>query len=212
MAMFQVEVLQQEDFSEDMKNMISRSDFRLINAIAAVMFLVVSATGAHAAEIKIGSVNMQTIINESDMGIDAIKEMKAKIEKENKILKGKQTAYKKLEQDLEQQRMMSRPEVLEEKEQELLRMKREVELYKQDTRRSIQRHQARVTSDIVKKVKAVVKGYAKANGYSLILEGSEGPAKMGGFIVYASKEVDLTNTITKLFNKKYKAGELDKKQ
>ncbi len=194
-----------------MKNTISRSNFRLINTIAAVMFLMASATGAYAAEMKIGSVNLQILINESDMGLDAIKKMKANIERENNILKGKQKAYKKLEQDLEQQRMMSRPEVLEEKEQELLRKKREIELYKQDTRRTIQRHQARVTSGIVKKVKAVIVDYAKANGYSLILEGSEGPAKMGGFIIYASEKVDLTNTILKLFNEKYKAGELDKK-
>jgi len=167
---------------------------------------------ADAAEIKIGSVNIQTVLSNSDAGKKAVDKLKASMEKEAKILKSKQEAFKRLEQDFEQQRMVSRPEVLEEKERELLKMKRDLEAYGQDTRRMFQRSQTRVTNKIMIEIRKIIKDYAKKNSYTMIVEDSDTPTPYGGFVIYVDDAADVTPSIIKIYNQQFKASASSEKK
>ncbi len=181
--------------------------------LASIIFTSFCAVSPAAAGPKIGSVSIQTIINDSEAGRDALEKLKAKMEKESKILKSKQEALRSLEKDFEQQRLVSRPEALEDKERELIKMKREIELYNQDTRRIFQRSQTRMTNRILAEVKKIIKDYAIKNNYTIIVENSEGPTAFGGFVVYVDQTLDITPAILMIYNEQYKSeSSKDKKE
>lgn len=187
--------------------------YRFVFVMIATSLAFTTFSTADAAEIKIGSVDIQAVLNESESGKEAVDKIKAAMERESEILQSKQEAFKRLEHDFEQQRLVSRPEVLEEKERELIKMKRDLEAYSQDTARMFQRTQKRVTNKIMAEIKAIIKDYAKKNKYTLMVENSETPTPFGGFVIYVDKTADITPAIIKIYNDQYKAGiSSDKKE
>ena len=84
----------------------------LIMAVAASMM----AAQAQAAELKIATVKIQVIINESAAGKEAVAKLKAMMDEEGRKMQEKQKDLKKLESEYDQQKLIARPEVAEEKE------------------------------------------------------------------------------------------------
>ncbi|VAX17985.1 hypothetical protein MNBD_NITROSPINAE04-132 [hydrothermal vent metagenome] len=185
---------------------------RIVLIMIAISLAFAVFTKAEAAEIKIGSVNIQSVLNSSEAGKYAVEKLKASMEKEAGVLKSKQEAFKRLEKDFEQQRMVSRPEALEEQERELLKMKRDLEAYSQDTRRMFQRSQTRVTNKIMVEIRQIIKGYAKKNNYTMIVEDSDTPTPYGGFVIYVDDASDITPAIIKIYNDQFKASVSSKKK
>lgn len=185
---------------------------KLILVLPAFMLVALAAVPAPAVELKIGSVDMQAVFNKCMAGQDALENLKNLAERETKEFQSKQEAFQKLEKEFERQRFASRPEALEEKERELLMAKRELEFFKEDTNRSMKRVRARLTAKIIKDLKNVVADYAKKNGYTLILETSEGLMASSGVVLYSDDSIDLTKTIVKLYDEQYKASKGGAKQ
>jgi len=192
---------------------MKKATLKTMVALAALAALTAfMAPGAGAAELKLGAVSMQRVINESEAGKAAIGELKALAENEQQKFQTKQENFKTLEKDFEQQRLVSRPEVLQEKEQELMRLKREIDLLREDTRMAIQRTQARLTARIIKEAREIITDYAKKNHYTIVLEASEGPPPMGGMVLYADQGVDLTAAVIKVYDDQFKSGAAGKKK
>lgn len=185
--------------------------YRLALILLATSITFTPVITADAAEVKIGAVNIQSVLNDSEAGIQAIEKLKVKMEKESRILKAKQDVYKKLAQDFEQQRLVSRPEVLEEKERDLIKIKRELEAYGQDTRRMFQQSQKRMTGKIMTDIRVIIKDYAKKNNYTMMVENSDTPTPFGGFVIYVDDAADITSAIIKIYNEQYKANASSKK-
>jgi len=99
----------------------------------AATIAVSSAGGVALASdaVKIGGINLQYILDNTMAGKEALAKLKARAEKETIILQKKQDAVKHLGSELQQQRMMMRESTLAEKESNLRRMKRELELFQQ---------------------------------------------------------------------------------
>ena len=171
-----------------------------------VAVLMVTAPIATAADSKIGVVSMQTVINDSQAGKDAIIKLKKKAESEKVKLDGMGKEYKSLQDNYDQKKLFSRPEVLEQMEEDLLTKKREIELYRDDTRNRLQRSQARITGEVIKQGKKTISEYAQKNNFTLVVEKSEGMSAMAGLVLYADESIDLTKTVIKLFDEQYKAG------
>ncbi len=186
-------------------------NFNFYVMAALLAGLIAAAPGSATAENKIGVVSMQTVINDSQAGKDAIVELQKKAEGEKAKLEIKAKEFKTLQENYEQKKLFSRPEVLEKMEQEIINKKREIELYQEDTRRSLQRSQARITGEVIKNAKEIISEYAKQNGFTLIVERSEGISAMAGLVLYANESIDLTKTVIELFNDEYKASRAGKK-
>jgi len=172
-------------------------------AMLAAVFLFVAPASAH---VKIGGVNLQAILDGSDAGKKALDELKAKAEKERAILQEKQENVKKMEKEIEQQRLMLSQTALMDKSRKLRHLKREFELYKEDTQQILQGEQAQVMRKLLGEVMVVIKEYGEKNGYTMIFEKGEAANAMGGFVLYMDKSVDLTSEIIKIYNEKQGAG------
>ena len=180
------------------------------SAVFVIMFAITmnKETRAQDTALKLAVVNMQTILNKSEAGVAAVKMLKALAEKETKALQEKQKALKKLETEFEKQRIVSKPAVLEKKEREIIRARRELELSKEDTRRNVQRTQARETQRVVNEVRKLLAEYAKINGYTMVLEKNDNASPIGSAVLFADPTLDITADIVQLYNKQYRQGSL----
>lgn len=168
-----------------------------------------SGTAASASEVKatkIGTVNIQVILDGSEAGKKALTELKSRAEKEKENLEKKLEAVKKLEKEIESQRLVAKEGALNEKEQELKRLRRDLDATKEDTQTSFQKMQAQIMRKLVGDANRIIKEYAKKNGYTLVLEKGDSPNMMGGFVIYADDAVDISAAIVKMYDEEQKAG------
>ncbi len=197
-------ILQLEELFKSMKKIMA------VTAVLVIMFAITmnKETRAQDTALKLAVVNMKTILNKSEAGVAAVKMLKALAEKETKALQEKQKALKKLETEFEKQRIVSKPAVLEKKEREIIRARRELELSKEDTRRNVQRTQARETQRVVNEVRKLLAEYAKINGYTMVLEKNDNASPIGSAVLFADPTLDITADIVQLYNKQYRQGSL----
>lgn len=179
---------------------------------AAATFLMIliagPGTAADASEVKtkIGTVNIQGVLDNSEAGKKALADLKSKAEKEKENLEKKLEAVKKLEKEIESQRLVAKEGALSEKEQELKRLRRDLEATKEDSQTSFQKLQAQIMRKLVGDVTRIIREYAKKNGYTMVLEKGESPNMIAGFVLYADEAVDISSAIVKVYDEEQKAG------
>jgi outer membrane protein len=166
----------------------------------------VKSADASEVKAKIGTVNMQVILDGSEAGKKALAELKTKAEKEKENLEKKLEAVKKLEKEIESQRMVAKEGALSEKEQELKRLRRDLEAAKEDTQTSFQKMQAQIMRKLVGDANRIIKDYAKKSGYTVVLEKGDSSNMAGGFVIYADDAVDISSAIVKAYDEEYKAS------
>lgn len=179
-------------------------------AVAATCAITLAGTGSAAdasdVKVKIGTVNIQVILDNSEAGKKALAELKAKAEKEKDNLEKKLEAVKKLEKEIEGQRLVAKEGALNEKEQELKRLRRDLEATKEDTQSGFQKMQAQIMRKLVGDVNRIIKEYAKKNAYTVVLDKGDAPNMIGGAVIYADEAVDISSAIVKAYDEEQKAG------
>ena len=171
-----------------------------LGAMAAVIIL--GGGLAKAAEMKVATVKMQVIINESIAGKNAVGALKVKMEAESKKLQEMRQKLNKMESEYDQQKMIWRPEIVEEKEFEIIRLRRDLENNQKDTSGMLRRAQAKASQQIINDVQDIIDAYAKKNGIVMVLENSAGLNPSGGVVAYADDSIDITADIIKLYDAK----------
>ena len=189
--------------------MRAKNVFGFCAAATFIMILIAGpGTAADASEVKtkIGTVNIQNVLDNSEAGKKALADLKSKAEKEKDTLEKKLEAVKKLEKEIESQRLVAKEGALSEKEQELKRLRRDLEASKEDSQASFQKMQAQIMRKLVGDVTRIIKEYSRKNGYSLVLEKGESPNMIAGFVLYADEAVDISSAIVKMYDEEQKAG------
>jgi len=172
----------------------------------AALALAQFNTPAFAADGKVAGVNIQKVLDESEAGKKALTELKARADKEKQNFDKKVEAIKKLEKDIESQRMVAKEGAMAEKEQQLKGMKRDFDAYREDTQQTLQKLQGQTMRKLLADVKRIIKEYAKKNGYSLIVEKGDDAAAISGFVLYLDESADVTAAIVRAYNDDVKAG------
>lgn len=179
-------------------------------ASAAFCMVIIAGPGtaADASEVKtkIGTVNIQVILDGSEAGKKALAELKAKAEKEKENIEKKMEAVKKLEKEIESQRLVAKEGALNDKEQDLKRLRRDFDATQEDTKSSFQKTQAQMMRKLFGDVNRIIKEYARKNGYTIVFEKGDSPNMMGGFVIYADDAVDISPAIVKMYDEEQKAG------
>jgi len=174
-----------------------------LGAVAALIIL--GGSGAQAADMKVATVKMQVIINESVAGKNAVGGLKVKMEAEGKKLQDMKKKLDQLEGEYEQQKMIWRPDVVEEKEFEMIRLRRDLENNQKDSSTMLRRAQGKASQQIINDVQGIINDYAKQKGIVMVLENSSGLNPSGGVVAYADDSIDITADIIKLYDAKTKA-------
>lgn len=166
------------------------------NVILGVLAAMVFAGAAHAAEIKVGVIDMQKAIQETAAGKKAKKDLETEFNKKKKDLDKREADIKKMGEDFEKRSMAMNEESRLKKQNEI---RGEMQKYQELAAKSqmeIQKRERDLTQPIVTKLRAILEEIAKKEDFTVILEKSEQS------VMFAKKELDLTDRVVKDFDKK----------
>ena len=166
--------------------------------VVCILSLALVAPTLAADVPKVGYVNLQRILLESNDGKVAKQTISDKIKAVEAQVKERQQKLKTLKADLEKQAPLLAEEARREKERGYNQQVAELERFTQDARKDLQQQDADFTRRILKDSVDVVKQLGKEGKYTLILERNEGA------LLYADDGIDLTDKVIELYNAKTK--------
>ena len=166
---------------------------KLIPQLLTVLFtchlsLVTCHVLSAAEELKIGYVNLAKVFDgyERTKASDAVLEKQGK-EKEAE-LQGRMGELKKLRQNLE----LLNDDAREAKARDIEQKADELQRFRNATARDLRRERDKIAKDLLGEIQKAVEDYAKANGFSLILDERS--------LLYGHATYDLTDEILKALN------------
>jgi len=161
--------------------------------LIAVAALLCLAPVAHA-DVKLGIVDVQRVIDESNRGKEARALLQKRFEKEKAALEARGKAIELFKQDLEKQSLVLTPEKRSGKEDELRRRIKEFTRMKKDKQEEFNKKQMQVLREVMGAVMKVIQGYGQEHGFTAILDGTQGP------VLFVGDGVDITSEIVTRFN------------
>ena len=168
---------------------------RLGVIIASV--LLVAATGpAWCGEMKVGFVDLQRALNESNAGKEAREQFIDEMERLQVNLRNEKEAVDRLREEFDKKAMLLRDKERLAMEQKLedsgLAFKRKYE----DYQRKLKRTDNEYTGSILRELEGVIRETGAEEGYTLIVE-----VQSSG-ILYGNPEADLTDRIISKYNER----------
>lgn len=160
----------------------------------ALLLCALPAGPALAKEFKVGLVNMQVLVEKSDMGKLAQQNMQAEFSAErDEIAKLRQNVQNMIE-DIKTQAATLTPEAKERKWMEYINMKRVLDDKSREFSRKVEAAESRVRKEMTGLFIIAAKSFSEKNGYSLIMDGNQSG------VVFADKSLDVTEELLKEVN------------
>ena len=158
--------------------------------------LILSAFGAmaHAAELKIGYVDMQRALNESKAGKQAKVVMESEYQKFQTQIAQRQRDLQAAQQTLQTQGLMLSEKARKEKEKEYQNKLKEFKRWGEDRQAELKQKEMEFTKTTLEGLAATVKKLGEEEKFTVILEKNE------AILLYASKALDLTDRVIQIFN------------
>lgn len=158
------------------------------------------STPVIAAQAKLGFVDLQEALNNSQAGRDAKAKIAQKAKEYEAEFVEKRKELKSLNENLKKQMALLSSEAKREKERKYQQKVTDLQRSTTDAQEDLKQQDADHTREIVKTLVKIVEKIAQKEGYTLVFEKGEGS------ILYADKKIDLTAQIIKAYDKKYKSG------
>ncbi|MEK7850403.1 MAG: OmpH family outer membrane protein [Deltaproteobacteria bacterium] len=163
--------------------------------LAVSMILCASIAFSAEKAVKIGYIDLQKALNESDQGKEAKLSFNKRVEELQKVLDEKQNELKKLQDELEKQKGLLTPEARGEKEKAYQQKIKDAQRFAKDSQEELQQKDAELTKKIIKDLKDIIKKLGTDDGYTIILEKGE------AFVLFAAEGIDITDKVIKSYNK-----------
>lgn len=162
--------------------------------LVAALALALS-TPALATEAKLGFVDLQRALNEVDEGASAKKALKKEFDEKQKTLDAKQNELKALKDELDSRGTMMKPEVKQEKLNDLQKRLLETQQLYFQLQQELSKREGEATAEIFKKMGVIMQTMGEEQGFSMILEKSA--------VIYAKPSLDVTNELIRRYNDAY---------
>ncbi len=162
--------------------------------IAFLLFLLMLLPNAAFAELKIGVINFEGIIAQSDYGKRAKEKMQAKVQQIDASMKKAQTELETYQKELSKQSMALSQEAQKGKIAEYREKVIAFEQKRRESQEQLQMAEREIFQPVIELLVKVTQDHARSNGYDLMLNAKSS-------VVFASESVDLTLVILDEFNK-----------
>jgi outer membrane protein len=165
-------------------------------AIVLCGVLILSAFGAmaHAAEIKIGYVDMQRALNESEAGKQAKVVMESEYQKFQTEIARRQKELQDAQLTLQRQGLMLSENARKEKEREYQNKVKEFKRWGEDRQTELKQKEMELTKTTLEGLAATVRKLGEEQKFTVILEKNE------AILLYGAKSINLTDRIIQIFN------------
>ena len=158
--------------------------------------LVLSFSTAWAQAVKIGFVDLQRIIADSQAGKKANDRFQAQIKKAEADLQKERQDLERIKTDLDKKGPLLKDEERRNLEADFQRRSVNLQRNMSDQQQELQRKRNEMMSEILKELEQVVTDVGKAEKFTLILERSQ--------ILYSDQAVDITNKVIEAYNSRAK--------
>jgi outer membrane protein len=165
---------------------------RLAFALSAL--LLVAARNAPVEAQKIGVVDMQRALMETEDGRRAKEQLKKLFEQRQKTLDKQQEDLKSMKEGLEKQQSVLSREVLAKKAEELQKAFAELQTTYMEFQRELASKEGEMTRPILDRMQRIMRRVGQAEGFALILERGEAG------VVYVPSTYDLTDVLIQRYN------------
>jgi len=165
---------------------------RVSKTLALVLPLLVAA-GA-SAQLKVGYVDLQRALNESDAGKAAKERFKQQVDRLQVDLKKKKDQLDSLKEQLEKKSSVMKEAEARDMQKDYEKKLRDFERSYKDSQGELQQKDNELTVELLKELQGVIEQFGKEGGYSIILEQSSSS------VLYGSPELDLTEQIIARYN------------
>jgi len=167
---------------------------RLVMIVGIILFLGGWLGSALAAELKIGCVDIQRAMNECNAGKEAKKTIGKEMEKLQRLFAERQKELQAMKETLEKQAPMLTQDARATKEKEFQSKVRDYQRWLEDNQKEIQQKGIEMERNILLGLQKVIKKLGEEEGYTLVLEKNE------MIVLFASKSIDLTDRVIKIFD------------
>ncbi len=150
------------------------------------------AAPALIADMRIGVVDSQRAVLESEDGLRVQATLKKIFDEKQRELDAKQNDLQKERQELEKQRTTLKPEILQARAEKWQAEAANVQQMFMDYNRDLQRKQSEMMQPILAQTLSVVQRIAKAEGLSLVIERQA--------VTYFQPEFDITERVISAYN------------
>src|SRR5512140_2184648 len=143
---------------------------------------------------KIGYVDLQRALNESESGKKAKEEFKVQVDKLQAGLKKQKDEIESLKDQLEKKALVMKEEERANLEEEYRKKLRDFERNYKDSQTDLQKKDNELTGAIIHDLQDVIRSYGERENYLLIFENGSNA------VLYGAKNADLTDTIIQEYN------------
>jgi outer membrane protein len=163
-----------------------------LNACGLIAALVL-ASGAYAAELKVGYVQVDKILQEAPQTSETGKKLEREFSPRTQELDRMQKQIKDAEAGLTKDSLTASETDRRNKERDLANLKIEFQRKQRELREDINLRKNEELGVLQDKINKAVSTVAETDGYDLIIYGG---------VAYASKKIDITDKVLKLLGKK----------
>lgn len=162
---------------------------RIAFALAAALLLGFSAAPASAADLKVGVVNMQKVLNTSSAGKRAQSVIEQKMKSYDATFKKDRDSLLSMRDELEKKSSAWSDSVKQQKFGEFQKKSAELGTKEREANQELRKLQERHVQPVLKKLEEVIQNVAKNGGYDIIVPHNT--------ILFASGKLDITDQVTK---------------
>ena len=163
-----------------------------------LVFTMVFASSVHAADVKIGYLDMNKALNLSERGIKAVGMLEGMVQAKQSVIAEKESKIKELDMEIAKQSSILNPQALKEKQNEREKMMKDYQRMVQDSQDEVKRKQDEFMQEIINDIRVTVSEIGQEEGYTAIFE------KFAAGLVYFVEEADLTEKVISRFNESSK--------
>ena len=177
-----------------------RIDSKSLTIVVAVLFMIVMEgllarrVYSQNSSIKIGSVDIQRAVNESQAGKEAKQALSKEVEKYQGLIAERQKELQGMKESLEKQALILTPEARTTREKELQTRLRDFQRWGEDVQNELNQKRGQMERNIFIGLQKVIQKVGADEGYTLILEKNE------TIVLFASKSTDITDLVIKAFD------------
>lgn len=155
--------------------------------------LALSAAGTLAAELKVGYVQVEKILQEAPQTAESGKKLEKEFSPRTQELERMQKQIKDMEASLDKDALTMSESDRRNKERDVSNLKLEFQRKQRELREDINLRKNEELSSLQDRINKAVTSVAEAEGYDLVVYGG---------VAYASKKVDVTDKVLKSLGKK----------
>jgi outer membrane protein len=162
--------------------------------VLGIFLLALSPKAAFAEEVKLGYVDLQRALNETEDGRKAKANLKKVFDQKQKELDEQQEALKKDIEDLNKKRTLLPADKVREKEAELQDRMQKVQQTYMRHQQDLSAKEQEATAKIFERMSKIIGKIATAENFTMVFD------RQQGGVLFAKPHLDLTNDLIRRYN------------